>query len=118
MRAEEPQPENALAGAPSTGGNGAMRGSDGGDAKLELPPLPPMGSGSIRTPSMSSAIKKVPSPVHRTPVIRYGAAVLFVLIALLITMAARPYVNQIIFVFFWPAVVGAAMVGGLSLIHI
>ncbi|HYN80283.1 MAG TPA: hypothetical protein VES88_02180 [Gemmatimonadaceae bacterium] len=24
-------------------------------------------------------------------------------------MAARPYVNQIIFVFFWPAVVGAAM---------
>ncbi|MDP9179766.1 MAG: DUF4118 domain-containing protein, partial [Gemmatimonadota bacterium] len=73
-----------------------------------------MGTGPIRTPSVSIAIKRVPSPVHRSPLIRYGAAVLFVLIALLATVVARPYVNQVIFVFFWPAVVGAAMFGGVG----
>lgn len=63
---------------------------------------------------MRAAIKKVPSLGHRSPLVRYGAAILFVLLALLVTIAAEPYVNQTVFVFFWPAVVGAAMFGGVG----
>src|SRR5687767_10574671 len=114
MRAEETQRESHRAGAPATRGNGAERAGDDRGARLGLPPLPLSGTGPIRTPSVGTAIKKVPSLVHRSTLIRYGAAVLFVLIALLVTIAARPYVNQVVFVFFWPAVVGAAMFGGVG----
>src|SRR5688572_31694906 len=112
MRAEETQPESKLTVAPATGGNGAERARD--DRAFGVPPLPVIGTGPIRTPSVSTAIKRVPSLVHRSALIRYAAAVLFVLIALLVTIAARPYVNQVVFVFYWPAVVGAAMFGGVG----
>jgi signal transduction histidine kinase/PAS domain-containing protein len=66
----------------------------------------------MRSPSVSAAIKKVPTPQRRSTLIRYGTAILFVVIALLITLSLRPYVDRVIFIFFWPAVVGAAMLGG------
>jgi signal transduction histidine kinase/PAS domain-containing protein len=57
---------------------------------------------------------RVPTTRVQSPLIRYGAAVLFVGIALMITIAVRPFLGRIIFVFFWPAVVGAAMLGGVG----
>jgi signal transduction histidine kinase/PAS domain-containing protein len=114
MRAEETQPESTLAGERSTRGNGAERARDNRGARMGVPPMPAIGTGPVRTPSVSTAIRKVPSLVRRSTLIRYGAAVLFVLIALLVTMAARPYISQVVFIFFWPAVIGAAMFGGVG----
>ena len=81
--------------------------------RLKAEPIPTT-SGSMRTPSVSAAIKKVPTLRQWSPLIRYGAAILFVVIALLITLAVKPYIDRVIFVFFWPAVVGAAMLGGVG----
>lgn len=53
-------------------------------------------------------------PQRRSTLIRYGSAVLFVVIALVVTLPVRPFVDRVIFIFFWPAVVGAAMLGGVG----
>ena len=81
-------------------------------SKSDVTPASATGTG--RTRSLSAAIKWVPTQRAWSPLVRYGAAVLFVAIALVITLAAQPYLTRIIFVFFWPAVVGAAMLGGVG----
>jgi signal transduction histidine kinase/PAS domain-containing protein len=84
------------------------------EARSKSDVTPASATGTVRTQSLSAAIKWVPTQRARSPLIRYGAAVLFVAIALVITLAAQPYLARIIFVFFWPAVVGAAMLGGVG----
>jgi signal transduction histidine kinase/PAS domain-containing protein len=74
----------------------------------------PIVSGPVRTPSVSSAIKRVPTIGRSSALLRYGAAVALVSAALIVTLAVQPYVTRTIFIFFWPAVVGAAMIGGIG----
>jgi PAS domain S-box-containing protein len=45
---------------------------------------------------------------------RWGLAVLAVLIALALSLAVQPYIGRVIFILFWPAVVGTAVAGGLG----
>ncbi len=60
------------------------------------------------------AIQSVPPVKHRSTAIRYGAAVVFCLAALAVTLLVRQYIQSVILIFFWPAVMGAAIVGGLG----
>src|SRR5215212_7424288 len=70
--------------------------------------------GMLRTPSVSAAIVNVPTGERRSVVVRYGTAILFVATALMVTLAVKPFIANVIFVFFWPAVVSAAMLGGVG----
>jgi signal transduction histidine kinase/PAS domain-containing protein len=66
------------------------------------------------TPSARAAIQRIQSAPRPSPLIRYGAAVVLPLASLALTMALTPYLQSVIFIFFWPAVVGAAIIGGLG----
>ncbi|HUQ19404.1 MAG TPA: ATP-binding protein [Gemmatimonadaceae bacterium] len=66
------------------------------------------------TPSTRAAIQRIPSAPRYSVFVRYGSALVLPLAALAVTMALAPYLQNVIFIFFWPAVVGAAIVGGLG----
>ena len=82
------------------------------------PPEPPVTHfdvpGSRLTPSTRAAIRIVPPFLGHPLLVRYGAAVAMPFAALLLTMALESHLQNIIFVFFWPAVVGAAILGGFG----
>jgi len=71
-------------------------------------------SGSRLAISAKTAIKTVPETDQRSTLVRYGAAVGFCLVALGLSMALSGFVERAVFVFFWPAAIGAAIVGGLG----
>ena len=56
----------------------------------------------------------VPVPPERSWQLRYAVAVGATLLALAVTMALAPYLERVILVFFWPAVIGAAWFGGVG----
>jgi len=56
----------------------------------------------------------VPVPRERGTAIRYAAAVGATLLALAVTLPIAPYLQRVIFVLFWPAVIGAAWFGGVG----
>jgi len=70
----------------------------------------PVGS---RSPTASFAVV-VPVPRERGTAIRYAAAVGATLLALAVTLPIAPYLQRVIFVLFWPAVIGAAWFGGVG----
>jgi Osmosensitive K+ channel histidine kinase len=45
---------------------------------------------------------------------RYGIAVGLTVVAWLVTLALLPHVERVVFVFFWPAVLISAVLGGLG----
>src|SRR4029079_13395738 len=65
------------------------------------------------TPS-SAAIKTVPPVADRSALIRYSIAVIFCVAALLLSLLVAPFIRNVILIFFWPAVIGAAIIGGLG----
>jgi len=66
-----------------------------------------------RSPAASFAVV-VPVPRERGIAVRYAAAVGATLLALAITFPLAPYLQRVIFVLFWPAVIGAAWFGGVG----
>jgi len=66
-----------------------------------------------RPPTASFAVV-VPIPRERGVVIRYAVAVGAALLALAVTFPIAPYLQRVIFVLFWPAVIGAAWFGGVG----
>jgi signal transduction histidine kinase/PAS domain-containing protein len=66
------------------------------------------------TPLVRAAIQTVPRVVQQSALVRYGVAIGFSIVALLVTIAGQPFLGRAVFVFFWPAVVGAAIIGGLG----
>jgi signal transduction histidine kinase/PAS domain-containing protein len=78
-------------------------------------PLAPSGAAPGRqTPSTRAAIRTVPSIEPRSLAVRYGAAIAFFLAAGLLTLAINPLLENVVFVFFWPAVIGSAVFGGIG----
>ena len=71
-------------------------------------------SPSRQTPSTRAAIRTVKTVAPYSAAVRYGAAIAFPIAALLVTLAIAPMLKTVIFMFFWPAVIGAAIVGGLG----
>jgi signal transduction histidine kinase/PAS domain-containing protein/putative methionine-R-sulfoxide reductase with GAF domain len=68
---------------------------------------------SLKPPTASFAVV-VPVPTERPALVRYGVAVVATLLALAVTSSIAPYLERLIFVLFWPAVIGAAWFGGLG----
>jgi len=66
-----------------------------------------------RPPTASFAIV-VPVPRERGVLVRYVAAVGAAVLALAVTLPIAPYLQRLIFVLFWPAVIGAAWFGGVG----
>ena len=65
-------------------------------------------------PETASFAVVVPVPRERGIAVRYAAAVGATLLALAITFPLAPYLQRVIFVLFWPAVIGAAWFGGVG----
>jgi signal transduction histidine kinase/PAS domain-containing protein len=66
------------------------------------------------TSTLRGAIREVPQFERRPAALRYGAAIVLPVVALVMTLALEPYLQRVVFIFFWPAVVGAAVIGGLG----
>ncbi len=66
------------------------------------------------TPTVRGAIQEVPRFERRPTALRYGTAIILPIVALVMTLALEPYLQRVVFIFFWPAVVGAAVIGGLG----
>jgi signal transduction histidine kinase/PAS domain-containing protein len=66
-----------------------------------------------RSPTASFAIV-VPIPGERGIAIRYAVAIGATLLALAVAFPITPYLQRVIFVLFWPAVIGAAWFGGVG----
>jgi signal transduction histidine kinase/PAS domain-containing protein len=80
-----------------------------------IPDEPPASTPAMaRITPPRVVIHSVPPVRHRSTAIKYAAAVVFCLVALAVTMFAQQYVQSVILIFFWPAVMGAAMFGGLG----
>ena len=56
----------------------------------------------------------VPVPDEQSAFVRYGVAVGATLLALAVTYSIAPYLQRVIFVLFWPAVISAAWFGGFG----
>ena len=82
-------------------------------AAQRVPP-PDAAPGPRLTPSTRAAIRRVPAVERYSPLVCYGSAIILPIIALAITMALRPYLLSVVFVFFWPAVIAAAVIGGFG----
>ena len=52
--------------------------------------------------------------MERPAVVRYAAAVVATLVALAVTYPAAPYLERVIFILFWPAVIASAWFGGIG----
>jgi len=76
---------------------------------FELDDRPP-----ARSLSTASHAVTVPIPDEQPPLLRYLVAVAAVLVALAITYPSAAYLERVIFVLFWPAVIGAAWFGGIG----
>ena len=70
-------------------------------------------SGSAVPPNASFAVV-VPVPHERPIAVRYAVAVGATLLALAATLPIAPYLQRVIFVLFWPAVISAAWFGGVG----
>jgi len=66
-----------------------------------------------RSPSASFAIV-VPVPRERGIAVRYAVAVGATLLALAVALPIASYLQRVVFVLFWPAVIGAAWFGGVG----
>ena len=62
----------------------------------------------------SSFAVVVPVPERRRLVTRYAAAIGVTLLSLAATFPLAPFLQRVIFVLFWPAVIGAAWFGGIG----
>jgi len=69
-----------------------------------VPPKPPTASFAV----------VVPVPPERPWLVRYAVAVGATLLALAVTIPLAPYLERVIFVLFWPAVISAAWFGGVG----
>ena len=56
----------------------------------------------------------VPVPQERTALTRYAVAIGVTLLGLGASMLLEPFIQRVIFVLFWPAVIGAAWFGGIG----
>ena len=74
----------------------------------------PSGSRIAKVTPSRAAIKTVPAVEQRSAVIRYSVAVIFCAAALLLTLIVSPFIRNVFLIFFWPAVIGSAIVGGLG----
>lgn len=78
-----------------------------------LEQLAPVSESSSRgTPSARAGIQQITPAAPLSPLLRYGLALLFPVIALGFSMAAALYLQNVIFIFFWPAVIATAIIGG------
>ena len=68
---------------------------------------------SSRPPTTSFAVV-VPVPPERSWLIRYAVAVGASLLALAVTFPLLPYLERVVLLLFWPAVIGAAWFGGVG----
>ena len=68
---------------------------------------------SSRLPTASFAVV-VPVPRERGIAIRYAVAVGVTMVALAVAFPIAAYLQRVIFVLFWPAVIGAAWFGGVG----
>ena len=66
-----------------------------------------------RLPTASFAVV-VPVPRERGIAIRYAVAVGVTMVALAVAFPIAAYLQRVIFVLFWPAVIGAAWFGGVG----
>jgi signal transduction histidine kinase/PAS domain-containing protein len=82
--------------------------------RIQSPEPTPSGSEIAKLTPSRAAIKIVPPVEHRSALTKYGVAVLFCVLALLVTLIVKPFVQSVILIFFWPAVIGTAIVGGLG----
>jgi signal transduction histidine kinase/PAS domain-containing protein len=77
----------------------------------------PRNDGAARqdrpTPSRVD-VTAFPGSAERSVLVRYGSAILFCVAALILTLVLAPYLQRSVFIFFWPAVIGTAMVGGVG----
>src|SRR6476659_6619859 len=76
-------------------------------------PAPPASRIAKVTPSRA-AIKTVPPVEDRSALIRYSVAVILCAAALIVSLIAAPFIKNVILIFFWPAVIGSAIIGGLG----
>jgi signal transduction histidine kinase/PAS domain-containing protein len=67
-----------------------------------------------RGPATASHAITVLIPDERPALIRYGAAVAATAIALAVTLPAASLLERVVFVLFWPAVIGTAWFGGIG----
>src|SRR5688572_3667316 len=67
-----------------------------------------------RRSSASHAITVIVPLAERPALVRYSVAVGATLLALGATLALQPVLQHLIFVLFWPAVIGAAWFGGVG----
>jgi K+-sensing histidine kinase KdpD len=74
----------------------------------------PSGSRIAKVTPSSASIKTVPPVEDRSALIRYSFAVIFCVAALLVSLLVAPFIGNVILIFFWPAVIGAAIIGGLG----
>jgi signal transduction histidine kinase/PAS domain-containing protein len=74
------------------------------------PPERIVGSGQMT----SSFAVVVPVPEERRVLTRYAVAVLATLVSLAATLPLAPFLQRVVFVLFWPAVIGAAWFGGIG----
>jgi signal transduction histidine kinase len=59
-------------------------------------------------------IREIPSIPRRSPVAVYSIALGLTLAALVLTILFKPYLERSVFLMFWPAVFGAAWIGGFA----
>ena len=65
-------------------------------------------------PATSSFAVVVPVPEERTALTRYAVAIGATLVGLGASMLLEPFIQRVILVLFWPAVIGAAWFGGIG----
>jgi K+-sensing histidine kinase KdpD len=68
----------------------------------------------MRSPPTASHAINALVPDERPMAVRYLVAVGATVVALALTFAFAPYLQRVIFVLFWPAVIGAAWFGGIG----
>src|SRR4029078_351523 len=66
------------------------------------------------TPLDKAAIQEVPDIRRRGPLAAYAIAAGLTLGAFVLTLAAKPFLSQTVFLVFWPAVVATAWLSGLG----
>src|SRR5215207_2137598 len=69
---------------------------------------------NYRSPPTASHAISIPLPGEQPLLVRYGVAIAATLLALALTLPTQEYLQRVIFVLFWPAVIGTAWFGGLG----
>ncbi len=94
--------------------SGEASAQDGSQGRIELQANDPTHRTSTRIPATASHAVAVLLPEERPQPVRYLVAVGATALALAATLPAASLLQRVIFVLFWPAVIGSAWFGGLG----